>query len=43
LEYATEKMLDYQKDAFKILDEFPDNEYKIGLLQLVKFTTERKK
>lgn len=43
LDYATEKMLDYQKDAFKILDEFPDNEYKTGLLQLVKFTTERKK
>ncbi|HLS37890.1 MAG TPA: polyprenyl synthetase family protein [Sphingobacterium bovisgrunnientis] len=43
LEYATNKMLQYQQEAFDILAEFADNEYKIGLQQLVKFTTERNK
>lgn len=43
LNYATEKMIAYQKEAFDILEEFPDNQYKEGLKQLVKFTTERKK
>lgn len=41
LEYATEKMMQYQKEAFEIIDEFPNNSYKKGLRQLVKFTTER--
>jgi len=44
LEYATEKMLSYQKEAFDILgNNFPDNKYKEGLKQLVKYTTERNK
>lgn len=43
LNYATEKMLHYQQEAFHILEEFPDNQYKEGLKQLVKFTTERNK
>ena len=43
LEYATNKMLQYQQEAFDILAEFPDNKYKIGLQELVKFTTERNK
>lgn len=43
LEYATLRMHEYQQEAFDILDEFPDNPYKIGLQQLVKYTTERKK
>ena len=43
LEYATKKMLQYQQEAFELLDDFPDNEYKLGLQQLVKFTTERNK
>ncbi len=43
LEYATNKMLEYQQDAFRILEDFPDSEYKSGLEQLVKYTTERKK
>lgn len=43
LHYATEKMLEYQQEAFDILEKFPDNKYKSGLKQLVKFTTERKK
>jgi len=43
LEYATSKMLEYQQDAFRILEDFPDSEYKEGLQQLVKYTTERKK
>lgn len=43
LEYATNRMLQYQQEAFDILAEFPDNEYKTGLQELVKFTTERNK
>lgn len=43
LDYATQKMLDYQQEAFDILNTFPDNEYKTGLQQLVSFTTNRKK
>jgi len=43
LDYATTRMLDYQNEAFAILDRFEDNIYKEGLQQLVKFTTERKK
>lgn len=43
IDYAAEKMLQYQKEAFDILNEFPDSVYKQGLTQLVKFTTERNK
>ena len=43
LDYAAEKMFQYQKEAFDILSEFPDSVYKEGLIQLVKFTTERNK
>ncbi len=43
LEYATKQMLKYQQEAFDILEEFPNNEYREGLKQLVKFTTERNK
>lgn len=43
LDYAKSKMLDYQQEAFKILNSFPDSEYKTGLEQLVSFTTNRNK
>lgn len=43
LDYATQKMLQFQQEAFDILAQFPDNPYKEGLKQLVKFTTERNK
>ncbi len=44
MEYATEKMMQYQQEAFDILAEIPNGgEYKTGLEQLVKYTTERKK
>lgn len=43
LQYAHEKMLEYQEEAFKILNTFPESEYRTGLQQLVQFTTERKK
>ncbi|MFC6103402.1 polyprenyl synthetase family protein [Olivibacter domesticus] len=43
LDYAKEKMLAYQTEAFEILKTFPDSQYKIGLEQLVRFTTERNK
>jgi len=43
LDYATECMLQYQHEAFAILEDFEDNVYKEGLQQLVRYTTERKK
>ncbi|MFC3198788.1 polyprenyl synthetase family protein [Parapedobacter deserti] len=43
MEYATAKMLAYQQEAFEILTHFPSNEYRNGLEQLVRYTTERNK
>jgi len=43
MDYAREKMLQYQQEAFDILTAFPDNPYRAALEQLVRFTTERKK
>lgn len=44
LDYATKQMLQYQQEAFNILNEIPGGgEFKVGLEQLVRFTTERKK
>ncbi|MFB5945820.1 polyprenyl synthetase family protein [Albibacterium profundi] len=43
LSYAKEKMMEYQEEAFNILYTFPESAYRMGLEQLVKFTTERKK
>ena len=41
--YAEEQMAQYQQQAFEILNTFPDSESRLGLEQLVKFTTQRKK
>lgn len=44
LTYATEQMLNYQQEAFEILNGLPNGgQYRAGLEQLVRFTTERKK
>ncbi|HWV74508.1 MAG TPA: polyprenyl synthetase family protein [Pseudosphingobacterium sp.] len=43
LDYAKERMLAYQTEAFEILRTFPDSQYRVGLEQLVRFTTERNK
>ena len=41
MEYATQKMQDYQARAFVVLDTFPDSVFKSSLRELVKYTTER--
>ncbi|MBP6335501.1 MAG: polyprenyl synthetase family protein [Bacteroidia bacterium] len=41
IEYASNKMTEYQEKAFVMLNDFPDSEYKISLKALVRFTTER--
>ena len=41
--YATEKMKQYQQEAFELLEKFPESESKRALKDLVIFTTERKK
>lgn len=43
IEFATQKMLEWQQKAFQILDSFPDSEAKQSLIQLTKYTTERNK
>ncbi len=43
LAYAEAQMLAYQNEAFKILETFPESLSKTGLLNLVRFTIERKK
>jgi len=43
LAYAEQKMMQYQRDAFDMLRDFPENTYRTALEQLVRFTTERKK
>jgi octaprenyl-diphosphate synthase len=43
LAYASTEMSKYQEEAFTILNTFPQNEFRTGLEQLVRFTTERKK
>jgi octaprenyl-diphosphate synthase len=42
LQYAEQKMYEYRDDALAMLGDFPDSEYKESLIQLVKFTTDRK-
>ena len=43
LAYAEEQMLQYQQQAFEILNTFSESESRSGLEKLVKFTTQRKK
>jgi len=43
LAYASTQMSKYQEEAFVILNTFPKNQFRTGLEQLVRFTTERKK
>jgi octaprenyl-diphosphate synthase len=43
LQYAQTQMKKYQDEAFEILYTFPDDEYRRGMEQLVRFTTERNK
>jgi octaprenyl-diphosphate synthase len=42
IEYATEKMLYYRNLSITQLEEFPPNEIRKGLEELVRFTTDRK-
>lgn len=43
VQYANEKMIAYQNEAFDILFQFSESEARTGLEQLVRYTTERKK
>lgn len=42
ISYAEEKMYQYRDGALNVLSSLPENEYREGLAQLVRFTTERK-
>jgi len=43
IEYTKQLMQQYEHEAIRILETFPDNEGKIGLQQLITYTTERKR
>ena len=43
LEYATQKMFEFQQEAFDILDEFPNSETKASLKMLIEYVTMRSK
>jgi octaprenyl-diphosphate synthase len=43
LNYAKQKMNEYQNKALVFINEFPNNEYKTSMINLIRYTTERKK
>ena len=43
IQYAEQKMMEYKNKSLEILNEFPDSEAKAALIELVKFTIDRKK
>lgn len=43
LEYAVEKMKDYQHRAFEILAPYPESEYKAALMLMMNYVIDRKK
>jgi octaprenyl-diphosphate synthase len=43
ISYATEKMNEYRNSALKILEDFPADDTRNTLADLVNFTTDRKK
>jgi len=43
IDYAIDKMKNYQEEALKILDNFKDSVYKKSLIDLVQYTIERTK
>jgi octaprenyl-diphosphate synthase len=42
IEYTTSKMQDYQEEALKILEPYPNSEYKNSLVKMVNYVIERK-
>lgn len=43
IQYATEKMLEFKNKSLDLLNEFPENQARKALEQLIEFTIERKK
>lgn len=43
IQYAEQKMKDFQAEAFQLLEQFPESESKSSLIELVRYTIERKK
>ena len=43
IQYAEQKMKDFQSEAFQLFEQFPESESKSSLIELVRYTIERKK
>lgn len=41
IDYAKERMIDFQEKSFQLISAFPDSPFKKSLIDLVRFTTER--
>ena len=42
MEYAIRKMLEFKDEALKILDNYPESEYKAALTLMVNYVVDRK-
>jgi octaprenyl-diphosphate synthase len=42
-EYAQTKMNEYKNKAYELIGQYPDNQYKTALSQLIDYTIERNK
>jgi octaprenyl-diphosphate synthase len=43
LSYAEQKMIQFQQEALRLLDNYPKSEYKDSLIMMVNYVIERKK
>jgi octaprenyl-diphosphate synthase len=43
LEYAIDKMKQFQQEALTLLDQYPESEFKNSLVLMVNYVIERKK
>jgi len=43
IKYATDKMNDFKNKALDSINQFPDSEYKNSIIELINYTTSRKK
>jgi octaprenyl-diphosphate synthase len=43
LSYAEQKMIEFQQEALKLIENYPQSDYKVSLIMMVNYVIERKK
>jgi octaprenyl-diphosphate synthase len=43
LSYAEQKMIQFQQEALKLIENYPQSDYKVSLIMMVNYVIERKK